>query len=54
MKKLLTLLLAVMMSVACCFGFASCGKDEKPYEGIQKKDNYADIKVGFIYLHDSN
>ena len=32
MKKLLTLLLAVMMSVACCFGFTACGGNESESE----------------------
>ncbi len=54
MKKLLTLMLAIVMVAGCCMGLTACGNKEKPYEGIVKKDNYADIKVGFIYLHDSN
>lgn len=52
MKKLLTLLLTAIMAVACCFGFTACGGDVvKPYNGIKKIDNLADIKVGLICLH---
>ena len=51
MKKLLTLLLTVIMAVACCFGVTACGEKERPYEGIQKIENLADIKVGLICLH---
>ena len=51
MKKLLTMLLTVIMAVACCFGVTACGDKEKPYEGIKKIENLADIKVGLICLH---
>ncbi len=52
MKKLLTLLLTVVMAVACCFGMTACGEGkEKPYEGIVRIENLADIKVGLICLH---
>ena len=51
MKKLLTLALAVVMAIGCCFGLTACGSKEKPYEGIKKIDNLADIKVGLICLH---
>lgn len=51
MKKLLTLLLTVIMAVACCFGVTACGEKERPYEGIKKIENLADIKVGLICLH---
>ena len=30
MKKLLTLLVAAMMTVACCFGLVGCGEDTTP------------------------
>lgn len=41
MKKLLTLIVAAIMAVACCFGLTACG-------GISKDD----LKVGLICLHD--
>ena len=53
MKKLITLLLTAVMAVACCFGLTACGSSEKPYEGIKKVENMADIQIGFICLHDS-
>ena len=52
MKKLLTLLLAAIVAVGCCFGLTACGGDgTKPYSGIKKIENLADIKVGLICLH---
>ncbi len=56
MKKLITMLLTVVMAVACCFGLAACGPEEpadnsKPYAGINRIENLADIKVGLICLH---
>lgn len=52
MKKLLTFLLAAIVAVGCSFGLTACGGDgTKPYEGIQKIENLADIKVGLICLH---
>lgn len=41
MKKLLTLLLTVILAVACCFGFSAC-------EASSKAD------IGLICLHDEN
>ena len=52
MKKLLTLLVAAMMTVACCFGLVGCGDTVKEYSGIKKVENVADIQIGFICLHD--
>ena len=43
MKKLLTLLVAAIMAVACCLGLTACGK-----KGISKDE----LKVGLICLHD--
>ena len=55
MKKLITLLLTALMAVSCCFGLTACGGGEesgdKPYNGIVKIENLADIKVGLICLH---
>ncbi|MBE5742881.1 MAG: BMP family ABC transporter substrate-binding protein [Clostridiales bacterium] len=56
MKKLLTFALAAILAVGCCFGIVSCGNTssgdtEKPYNGIVKVENLADIKVGLICLH---
>lgn len=53
MKKLLTLVVAVLMAVTCCLGLTACGGD-KPYNGIVQVDSYSDIKVGLICLHDEN
>ncbi len=51
MKKLLTLLLAVIVA-AGCFSMTACGGDgTKPYNGIKKIENLADIKVGLLCLH---
>lgn len=44
MKKLFTLLVAAVMTVACCFGLVGCNK------GIAKDE----IKIGFIFLHDNS
>ncbi len=54
MKKLLALVVTVVTAVACCFGMAGCKKKDTSYKGIKKVENYADIKVGFITLHDSS
>lgn len=43
MKKLFTLLVAAVMTVACCLGLTACGP-----KGISKDD----LKVGLICLHD--
>lgn len=43
MKKLVTLLLAVVAAVTCCFGLVGCGGNSDDQ-----------IKVGLITLHDSN
>ena len=53
MKKFLTMLLTVVLAVSSLGLFTACG-DENEYKGIQKIENLADIKVGFIYLHDEN
>ncbi len=53
MKKFLTMLLTVILAVSSLGLFTACG-DENEYKGIQKIENLADIKVGFIYLHDEN
>ena len=55
MKKLLTLLVAAVLAVACCFGLVGCAGEDaaKPYDGIKKVANAADIQIGFICLHDS-
>ena len=41
MKKIITILLIVVMAVACCFALTACNK------GVSKDE----IKVGFIFLH---
>lgn len=45
MKKLITILLAVVTAATCCFAFAACTPDEKKTEKT---------KVGLIALHDDN
>lgn len=50
MKKLFTLLVAALMTVACCLGLTACGPKENPYEGIIAVD-YSEMKVGLICLH---
>lgn len=60
MKKLLTMLLTVVMAVACCFGLTACGEDEAKARTIDINDDFAmfaeyvpnDFKIGFIFLHD--
>ena len=50
MKKIITILLAVVTAVTCCFAFAACGTPESsttPPEG-------STINVGLITLHDDN
>ena len=42
MKKIVTILLAVVAAVTCCFGLAACG------------GNSDTLRVGLIALHDSN
>lgn len=44
MKKLVTILLAVVTAVTCCFGLVACGGDSEDTQ----------IKVGLITLHDRN
>ncbi len=66
MKKLITLLLTAVMSVACCFGLAACGNDggkesvgevELPAvtsENVNQFDDVeiaSDFKIGLITLH---
>ena len=43
MKKIVTILLAVVAAVTCCFGLAACGGN-----------NSDTLRVGLIALHDSN
>ncbi len=60
MKKLLTMLLTVVMAVACCFGLTACGEEEAKPATIDINDEFAmfaeyvpdDFKIGFIFLHD--
>lgn len=59
MKKLLTLLVAAIMAVACCFGLVACGDGEDAqelkmpaYDARFTETIPADFKVGFIFLHD--
>ena len=52
MKRILSLLLAVVMMVGCCAMFASCGEDEvSMFLTPVAKEN---IKFGVICLHDEN
>lgn len=53
MKKLLSLVLVCVLSMACCL-ITACGNKEKAYNGIKKVENYADMKIGFICLHDES
>ena len=61
MKKLITLLLAVVLAVACCFSLTACEKEESTTATIDLMgSSYAmyaedvpdDFKIGFIFLHD--
>lgn len=67
MKKLLTLIVAAIMAVACCFSLVACGDKESNVRSIDfsinpeiSNANYAmfaeyvpeDFKIGFIFLHD--
>lgn len=56
MKKLVTLIVAILIVATCCFALTACdnGETVKPYEGIQKIENLSDIKFGLICLHDEN
>lgn len=45
MKKLITILLAVVTAATCCFAFAACTPDENKTEKT---------KIGLITLHDDN
>lgn len=56
MKKLLTLVIAALMAVTCCFGLTACGGGDvvNPYDGIVKVDSVSELKVGLICLHDNN
>ena len=53
MKKLLALLLTAVLAVGCV-AFTGCSETVKEYKGIKKVENYADMKVGFITLHDES
>ena len=53
MKKLLALLLTAVLAVGCV-AFTGCSETVKEYTGIKKVENYADMKVGFITLHDES
>ncbi len=46
MKKALSLILVLVLALGTCMAFAGCGEDT----GADK----ADVKVGFIFLHDEN
>ena len=59
MKKFLTLALALVMVLSCLAMFASCGGDTNGEQGTTSESAgesagiaKADIKVGFIFLHD--
>ena len=52
MKRILSLLLAVVMLVGCCAMFASCGGDEVAL--LLTPVEKANIKFGVICLHDEN
>ncbi len=55
MKKFLTMLLSVVMAVACCFCVAcggNSGSTVKPYKGMKKVNSTSEIKAGLICLHD--
>ena len=54
MKKLITLVVAAIMAVACCFSLVACGDDVIAYEGIKKVEKASDIQIGFICLHDES
>lgn len=69
MKKLFTMLLAVMMTVACCFGLTACGDDSAKdevgeiaipsltgtnYTEFDKETISSDFKLGVLCLHDAN
>ena len=51
-KKILSMLLVCVMCISACFMLASCGEDELPVELTPVAK--ADLKVGFICLHDEN
>jgi len=48
MNRKITALLLVAAMIVCMFSFAACGKDDKG------DDKSAEVKVGFIFLHDEN
>ena len=52
MKKFITFLLTAILAVSSMSLFAGCSDGTKPYDGIVKVENAADIKVGLICLHD--
>ncbi|MBQ8573049.1 MAG: BMP family ABC transporter substrate-binding protein, partial [Ruminococcus sp.] len=47
MKKALSILLVLVLCLGTCMAFAGCGETTT---GTDK----ADVKVGFIFLHDEN
>ena len=56
MKKILSILLALVMTLGMCFALASCTNDESdPTQDTgNQNDALKEIKVGFIFLHDEN
>lgn len=53
MKKIVSVVLAVMMAVALCFGIASCTNEILPEQGFEPVA-LKDVKVGLICLHDTS
>ena len=47
MKKVLSILLVLVLALGTCMAFAGCG-------GTSTGSDKADVKVGFIFLHDEN
>ncbi|MBQ7386478.1 MAG: BMP family ABC transporter substrate-binding protein [Ruminococcus sp.] len=47
MKKVLSILLVLVLCLGTCMAFAGCG-------GTSTGSDKADVKVGFIFLHDEN
>ena len=51
MKKIISIILVTALIATSMCLFAGCGKEEKPVENAA---GLADLKIGFIYLHDEN